>query len=785
MQICFVCLFLFFVICAVAEDIIREPCLQYGLGKASAMAFAPNGQWIVTGSETGSIHIWEASPPKFVAAVNETDAPISDMDFTSDSQNMYAVSDDGDVLKIDMANPAQGSRIKQFSTPLTCINLSRNGKLAAVGTRVGKLYLIPLDSKEETVIQTHAGRIHSLQFRPESQAVAVSGSRRIAEIFDITTGFPIQSFYEEKGVIYQESFEDSDTLPLGWMTSISSPWVINTEWAADGLQSLQVGDIENTTNETYVEFSVSAKEDSYLSYHINTEQLLNPDHLRIHIDGELQNKQDIQGEAIQFVPITMGEHTIRLTYIASDMDLYGYIPPLRIDRLTVSTKIPDQNLNGHAVAFSNDGSRLYTGSSGTLRVWDVGTGELINRRDLRFTPSVIDVHPPADEVENVHYPNSLYLGGYRSEESHGIIMDEQTLETHADFGIPIPIPAPSISDDGQLIAVMDYGFVLRIYNLDNLRPVSEFPKHHGSVQKLTVANNGGGLSSSEKVLFSFGKDGSTKIWNEFSGENVKQFGGRSNGIIYNAALSKDGLKYAINRAGTVRVHSAVTDERIAGFRCSFCFPPFPFLEFSPDGTQLFMNSESRLALDVFDVETRDFQFTLSGHSGSIRGTLHTANYSQDGTLIATVGDPSNIFIWDAETGQQLQNLYVPSFTNQFHTVLFSSDNRAVVAATNQRIHIIDLAAGSELLVHQIPDDWRSIISLDVSPDNQKIAVGLIKNNVHVLDTFTGEILYTFTGHTNSVDAVVFADNHTVISGDRDGVILKWCIPSSMNEWAIY
>jgi WD40 repeat protein len=76
---------------------------------------------------------------------------------------------------------------------------------------------------------------------------------------------------------------------------------------------------------------------------------------------------------------------------------------------------------------------------------------------------------------------------------------------------------------------------------------------------------------------------------------------------------------------------------------------------------------------------------------------------------------------------------------------------------------------------EIPiDTGLDLTVLAYNPDDTLIAVGQVDGTILLLDSSTGEILNTLTGHTGSITALTFtADGLYLVSGSVDGTVGFW------------
>ncbi|RWA05589.1 hypothetical protein EKO27_g9520 [Xylaria grammica] len=167
-----------------------------------------------------------------------------------------------------------------------------------------------------------------------------------------------------------------------------------------------------------------------------------------------------------------------------------------------------QMLEGHtgvviAVAFSHDGEMLVSGSEdGTIRVWDVATGEL----QKTIEPQMEHVYAVAFSPDN----KTLAVGGYIGGGDGAVSLWDVATGAHIDsFGRDSePVTAVVFSPDGGILASAAYDRTESFKKL-TLRPQSptsrRFKGHTGSVLAVAFSPDG-------KTLASGSFDNTVRLW---------------------------------------------------------------------------------------------------------------------------------------------------------------------------------------------------------------------------------------------------------------------------------
>jgi WD40 repeat protein len=268
----------------------------------------------------------------------------------------------------------------------------------------------------------------------------------------------------------------------------------------------------------------------------------------------------------------------------------------------------------------------------------------------------------------------------------------------------------------------------------------EIPRHASGwlVQAVAISPNGS--------LLATGTDhqGAVMLWDASTGARVTDLHGPVDSI-GPMAFSPDGLMLAALApfGGGVFVWDVTTGEQMArGVDRSawdVCCPPAG-LAFSPDGSRIAVTTFSGV-VKVLDIASGEWVMTLSGHTSPVSGVEYLAGKN---TLITGSMDGS-IRMWDATTGTQ--------------------------------ISAVDAGIGQ-------------IISLDVSPDGQRLLVGGDGGGVGLwaLETSTIRPLAALPGgHHSFVMQVAFDQSGRIgASSTLSGEVLIWdATPSGPGEVAAW
>lgn len=212
-------------------------------------------------------------------------------------------------------------------------------------------------------------------------------------------------------------------------------------------------------------------------------------------------------------------------------------------------------------------------------------------------------------------------------------------------------------------------------------------------------------------------DGSVKVWDAETGEELLSLNGHSSAV--SGAI--------LNRDGTL----VVTD--------------------SVDNT-----------VKVWDANSNTYASTLRSHSGGVSSAL----YSPNGARIVTVSDDSTARVWIAESGANLSTLR--GHSDSLLDAEFSPDGSCIVTASaDNTAKVWDTESGAELLTLHSHSDH--VVGSSFSPDGTRILTASEDNTSKVWDAASGAQLFTLSGHSDRVLKAVYSPDGkriVTVSGDR-------------------
>ena len=141
----------------------------------SSVAFAPDGHFILTGSEDRKAILWDSESGELHAEFAGHDGPIMDAVFSPDGQYILTGSEDRKAILWDTKTSA---KIREFklNTQVKAVDFSPNGRQILLGGLNKIVYLWDADSGELKLrLEGHRGSVNSVTFSPDG-LYALSGA---------------------------------------------------------------------------------------------------------------------------------------------------------------------------------------------------------------------------------------------------------------------------------------------------------------------------------------------------------------------------------------------------------------------------------------------------------------------------------------------------------------------------------------------------------------------------------------------------------------------------------
>jgi WD40 repeat protein/uncharacterized protein YjbI with pentapeptide repeats len=421
-------------------------------------------------------------------------------------------------------------------------------------------------------------------------------------------------------------------------------------------------------------------------------------------------------------------------------------------------------LPGHAppvytVAFGGAGDQrvVVTGDqSGTIRVWDQATGDLLTQLAGRGGPMfrLLAGHDGLTFAAGGSAGTLLLLraGGFGAAGFGfgGFSVTELTGHTGGVYALDFHPGQP-------LLASGDTDGGVRLWDVAERAPRAVLAPHPGAIYGLTFSPDGSWLASACS-------DGLVRITEVADGRVSHELTAHKSSV-WRPVFRPDGGQLATaSNDGTVRLWDAATGQprhllRGHGRRVTS-------VTFSADGGLLAAGGNDGV-VRVWDPVTCRRRQELTGAGGR----LVSAVFGPAGPLLATASNDGGVYLWNAESGGYEREMNVE--TERVWAEAFSPGGDLLATANDDdSVRLWYRTTGR--LVAAISEHRGRVRSLAFSADGRLLATGCDDREVRVYDAGSAALRTVLHGHTDRVYAVTFSPAGDLLaSAGNDGAAYLW------------
>lgn len=715
-----------------------------------AIAHSPNGQYVVTTHEDGSLRLREAASGQLLRVLEGHEDIVSTVAFSPDSRILATGSYD---QMVKLWNIETGKPIRDFeghSNWVFSVKFSPDGKtLASAGyDKTIRIWNVT-DGKSLGVLEGHSAAVRSLAFSPDGQKLVSGSSDRMVRVWDLKTR---KSLHELKG--HTAAVRTVDYAPDGKRIASGSEDKTIRFWNPD-------------TGEFEKELKGHQGMVWVLAFSPRGRTLAS---------GGFDNKLIIWNASTGTALQTLNAHQDVLTSLSyapstSSLVTGSYDKTLKLWS-AIDPPIPalaDLNIadgssspNVRFVVFSPDGKRMITGNqTRQMRLWDLATGRVIKQV----------LHPRGISSGTLSADGDLLATTDYGDATH--LFDPNTLELLKTFNSKGKNnKTVAISAEGKWLATGARDGSITIWDVESGEILRELPVLKLPVESLAFSPDGKLLASGSGNYKESTKAGTVKLWDPQTGKEIANLPGPTHKI-RPVKFSPDGkmliaggsqrelLIYRVSTKKLLRRISFVTDLTSAAFQ--------------PDSRHVVLGGYDG-RVELWDVQTGTRKIRYEGHQPASQGQrlVFDVAASVDSSVVASAGGDGHVKLWPATALAPLEPSLALDYPNTeiFHVALSPNGTRFVISRSDKTLQLLETKTGKVLKT--IDNLNTRCAGVCFAPDGRSFAGGMQGGQVFIWNAETGQELHSMEGHPGGTRRVAFSpDGKSLASGGWDETVAVW------------
>ncbi|WP_051796552.1 trypsin-like peptidase domain-containing protein [Streptomyces sp. NRRL S-87] len=158
-------------------------------GGLGVVAFSPDGHLLATGSGDGGVTLRDAATGRALATLDRHAKAVTAVAFSPDGRTLATGSDDATVRLWDVATRRTRATLSNDAAVVLCLAFGPDGKTLAVGSGDGAVRLWDVTAgKARTPLTGHTDAVFSVAFSPDGHTLATSSNDFTVQLWDMTTG---------------------------------------------------------------------------------------------------------------------------------------------------------------------------------------------------------------------------------------------------------------------------------------------------------------------------------------------------------------------------------------------------------------------------------------------------------------------------------------------------------------------------------------------------------------------------------------------------------------------
>jgi len=661
-------------------------------GPVVSVASDATGERLLTGSEDGTMRLWDGTSGKVLAILHDSGSPVTAVSMSADGATLVSAGNDGSVTVWNGTAPFTATPLRTSGSPVATLSCSADGLLMAAANDAGGVTLWNLAENTSTEIPPDSSAYKlSMQLSADGSRLVTGSRYGQIHYYDITNGEPELITYW----LFEASLQDAvsvsivadgsrilaglvDGTVLSWSGDHSGDVVFDREDDAKGTVLLEplAYELRKSTDApptiglwnagepptdapplpmvSATSLNIAIGKDGKLVVQYPEPSLdvvsLNghsgPIHaLVVSADERRLVSASNEGGSIRIWDVSAEEEVIRLTghqgeihALAMSLDGSRVIAGCGADEAVVwmgdtrgaSVILPKPGNAANNLVISDNGEVVLSGSilENVARVWDGVTGQ----QRLTLPGHPIGVTSLAMNADG----SQLVTGSY---DSHVRVWDGASgdlISVLSGHRTGTGITSVAVDDSGSMVVSGSHDRTVRVWNVPANECREVFSESRSPITSVAVSGSGQAVAAGSE-------DGTVRVWSvPWETPRVLREGTwADDGLI---SLSRDGtrLAWASARDDEVIVWETATGSevaRLAGTRSHVVAAAL-----SDDGQRLLWTSAGDDSVRLLHVDTGEVRAVLPGHAGPVTAVA----FGEGSGRILTADRTGQLRIWESD-----------------------------------------------------------------------------------------------------------------------------------------